>query len=158
MKHYIYIFLKEGCSIYSPVSVECHWVNHVICLYPSGNEVYPGHVKVLSTDYDNNRLVIVTTNKRLDFKLEFPDNEIDVGYLITNVLGKITIRQVDPCEMLDKEKLIRVPSSKMQRIPLIKESESPSPLDKPMTISDGLVINILVWFIGMLCLAVTQVK
>lgn len=158
MTHYVYVFLADGCSIYSPVHVECYWARQNILLMSYGDEICPGHVKVYSTEYENNCLSIQTNKKRLDFQLNIPEKEMDVGYLIKNVLGNITICQVNPCDILDEKKLVRKPTCEMERVPLIKAKESPSDDDGPMEITYGVSLNIVIWILAMFCGAFSTVK
>ena len=149
MTHYVYLFLAESSDIYSPVRVDCYWACHDMSFSLGGSELYPGHVKVFSTNYEDNSLSIAT-KKKLTFNFDLPEKEMDVGYLITNVSGKITIRQVDPCKMLAKEKLVRNPTCEMERVPLDKENEEPNQMDETMSISDGTGITSTIFILALL--------
>lgn len=143
MMHYVYVFLAENSDIYSPIRVNC---THTVLM--GYGELYPGHVKVFSTGLEKNTLSIETTKKNVDLEFELPEEEMDVGYLITHVSGKITIRQVDPCEMLNEDKLVRIPACKMEKVPLYKTSESPAEKQETMTISVGWGINCIAFILA----------
>ncbi len=150
MTHYVYLFLAKDSSIYSPVRVDCYWASNNIPFIFGKSELYPGHVKVFSTNNEDNNLSIATTKKKLDFSFELPKKEMDVGYLITNASGKITIRQVDPCKMLTEEKLVRKPACEMERVPLHKTEESPNEADETMSIPSGGGITAAIWILAFL--------
>ena len=149
MRHYVYLFLADGCSIYSPVMVQSYSVNDDLYGIIGKQELYPGHVMAFSVYDEENYLTIKTSKKELKFKFELPKAEMDVGYLITNILGKVTIRQVDPTKRLEEEKLIRKTTCEMQRVPLVVEESSASK-DETMKVPDGEWVNFSIGVIGLL--------